>query len=262
MITDMAPIDLILQRAGRLHRHLRNDRPPNLLEPSLWICSPEHEEDDVPVFDRGTEMVYDRHVLLRSWLAIRSGRTVSIPGDVEKLIERVYAREYSFATVTAALQFKLDESRNALMESEKRAEDEGRQRLIKPTAYSGELWRHTQNCLEEDSPELHQAHQAMTRLSGPKVSIICLERDQWGKIHSMGPPSDGPTVRALLERAVSVSHRGIVWDLLAIQPPSIFKKNALLRHCRMMEFEDGEADIGGYRLRLDRNMGLQIFMTS
>jgi len=259
MVTDMAPVDLILQRAGRLHRHSRDDRPANLREPALWICSPEREEDGVPTFDRGTETVYNRHVLLRSWLALHNQGDVGIPGDVEKLIESVYDMRSPFATATAAMQHVLDESQHALLESEKHAEGEGRQRLIKPTTYSGELWHHTQNCLEEDSPELHQAHQAMTRLSGPRVSLVCLERDRWEGMQAKGPALDNATVRALLESAVSVGHRGLVWGLLALPVPPAFMKNALLRHCRMVEFENGEREVGGYRLRLDGELGLLIF---
>lgn len=64
MVTDLAPVDLLLQRAGRLHRH-RRPRPPRLREPRLllagvhWQCSPPR-----PV--RGSLMVYGRSKLLRS----------------------------------------------------------------------------------------------------------------------------------------------------------------------------------------------------
>jgi len=259
MVTDMAPVDLILQRAGRLHRHSREDRLANLREPTLWICAPELEEYGVPEFDRGTNVVYDRYVLLRSWLAIQTRGNVRIPGDVEELIESVYGLEFQSATVTDTMRCALGNAKDSLLKSKKLAEDEGHQRLIKPTTYSGELWRHTQNCLEEDSPELHQAHQAMTRLSGSRVTLVCLERDEWNKMRSGSSALDAASVRVLLENAVPVGHAGIVWELLASQAPPIFKKNALLRHCRMLEFENGETEIGKYRLRLDPDVGLRIF---
>jgi CRISPR-associated endonuclease/helicase Cas3 len=259
MVTDMAPVDLILQRAGRLHRHSRDDRPGNLREPALWICAPEREENGVPAFDRGTEAVYHRHFLLRSWLALHALQAISIPGDVEELIESVYDIARPCSTSAIAMRDALVQAQSALLESKEHAENEGRQRLIKPATYSGELWHHTQNCLEEDSPELHQAHQALTRLSGPRITLVCLERDEWNQIQSGSSALDVATVRVLLENALPIGHGGIVRDLLASQVPPIFKNNALLRHCRMLEFENGETEIGKYRLRLDRDLGLQIF---
>lgn len=258
MVSDMAPVDLILQRAGRLHRHDRTDRPANLREPILWLCAPEREEDGVPTFDRGTEIVYDRHVLLRSWFVLRTRRKIGIPNDVEPLIESVYAYEHCFTMATAAMRRALDESNQSLLKREEHAYDEGRQRLIKPTGYSGELWRHTQNCLEEDSPELHRAHQAITRLSGPRVSVVCLDEHDWGRLQEGSPTLDGTAVRALLENAVPVGHRGLVWELLESKAPPAFKQIALLRHCRMLSFEEGETRVGRYRLRLDRELGLTI----
>jgi CRISPR-associated endonuclease/helicase Cas3 len=258
MVTDMAPVDLILQRAGRLHRHTRDDRPANLREPTLWICAPGREDDGVPTFDSGTETVYNRYVLLRSWLALHAPRNIGVPNDVESLIESVYDMTSPCVTTTVAMHHALDEARNSLLNSGKHAAEEGRQRLIKPTSYSGELWRHTQNCLEEDSPELHQAHQAMTRLSGPRVSLVCMDREEWEEMQAKSSTLDEASIRALLESAVSVGHRGLVPELLAVQVPPPLQKNALLRHCRLLEFENGEKEIGGYQLHLDAELGLLI----
>lgn len=41
MISDIAPIDLLLQRSGRLHRHEeRKDRPAKLIQPTMWLVAP------------------------------------------------------------------------------------------------------------------------------------------------------------------------------------------------------------------------------
>ena len=47
MITDLAPVDLVLQRAGRLHRHEPRVRPEPLSAPRLVIVRPD-ERDGVP----------------------------------------------------------------------------------------------------------------------------------------------------------------------------------------------------------------------
>ena len=50
MVTDLAPADLVLQRAGRLHRHQMNPRPPLMENPELWIMMPECGTGDIPDF--------------------------------------------------------------------------------------------------------------------------------------------------------------------------------------------------------------------
>ena len=74
MVSDMAPVDLLLQRAGRLHRHERR-RPHGLGQPRLLVCQPEMD-GGVPRFEPGTAAVYDSHILLRTWLTLRDRATV------------------------------------------------------------------------------------------------------------------------------------------------------------------------------------------
>lgn len=95
MISDLAPIDLLLQRGGRLWRHEREARPVEV--PRFHILSPE------PVATPGanwlrpfprTGRVYDDHGLLwRSARAIFAVPVVRLPEDVRGLVEAVYALE-------------------------------------------------------------------------------------------------------------------------------------------------------------------------
>lgn len=93
MISDLAPVDLLLQRAGRLWRHERTGRPEN--EPRLYVVAPEPLAE--PTADwlkdfRGTGLVYQNHgVLWRSARAIFEHPVVHLPGDVRRLVEAVYA---------------------------------------------------------------------------------------------------------------------------------------------------------------------------
>jgi CRISPR-associated endonuclease/helicase Cas3 len=90
MVTELAPVDLVLQRAGRLHRHRRDDRPEPVSEPHLWVLSPQMDASGLPDF-RPSNFVYDEHILLRSWLALRDRSLVRLPDDIEGLIEAVYS---------------------------------------------------------------------------------------------------------------------------------------------------------------------------
>lgn len=58
LLTDLAPMDVLLQRFGRLHRHVRADRPQGFAVPSVVVATPA-ERDLTPFFGK----VRDRHGL-------------------------------------------------------------------------------------------------------------------------------------------------------------------------------------------------------
>ena len=99
MITDLAPIDLIIQRAGRLWRHAtRRGRP--LDAPELLVLSPDPTEvkdkDWYRTVSRRAAAVYDHHgIVWRSANVLFERGTIETPGGVRELVERVYgAREF------------------------------------------------------------------------------------------------------------------------------------------------------------------------
>src|SRR5262249_37715624 len=87
--TDLAPVDLIIQRAGRLHRHSRGERGM----PTLVLHTPQWTEDPAPDWvsrwSAGTALVYPDHG--RLWLTARLlGDGFSLPSDTRRLVEGVY----------------------------------------------------------------------------------------------------------------------------------------------------------------------------
>ena len=88
MITDLAPADLVLQRAGRLHRH-ENVRPDQLMEPTLWLRMPDIGVGGVPDFG-ASQMIYDLYILLRSYAAFKDRHTIHLPEDLPTIVEEVY----------------------------------------------------------------------------------------------------------------------------------------------------------------------------
>jgi len=90
MVSEIAPADLLLQRCGRLHRHSRR-RPAGLKTPQfIVLCDAEATGPPPESFGKSIEFVYDRYVLLRTWLALRQRKKLEIPTEIEALVEAVY----------------------------------------------------------------------------------------------------------------------------------------------------------------------------
>lgn len=89
LISDVAPIDLLLQRVGRLHRHARPARPTPVASPRLVITGVDASTTP-PTPDAGARRVYGELLLLRS-LAVLDGRSeIVLPDDIAPLVETVY----------------------------------------------------------------------------------------------------------------------------------------------------------------------------
>ncbi|WP_162143184.1 CRISPR-associated helicase Cas3' [Granulicoccus phenolivorans] len=87
LVTDLAPMDLLFQRIGRLHRHQRQ-RPVGLELPRvLVLAEPSEAPDEPPRADSGSHAVYGDHLLLRTAAAlIEHGPTLTLPEDIAPLV--------------------------------------------------------------------------------------------------------------------------------------------------------------------------------
>lgn len=101
LVTDLAPVDLLLQRVGRLHRHAGTWRPERLRVPKVFVTGFEPGADRAPAFAFASEAIYGRHLLLRSAAVLPGdGGVWSVPGDVPGLVDRVYGADESLLPQT------------------------------------------------------------------------------------------------------------------------------------------------------------------
>ena len=83
LVTELCPMDLLLQRMGRLHRHVRTNRPVSLQKA---VCTVLDASDDQ--MDEGSLTVYGEWLLHRTVLLLPE--TVQLPGDIPRLVQDVY----------------------------------------------------------------------------------------------------------------------------------------------------------------------------
>ncbi|MER5629503.1 type I-E CRISPR-associated protein Cse1/CasA [Streptomyces nitrosporeus] len=101
LVTDLCPVDLMLQRMGRLHRHRRgpgqSDRPVGVRKARCLVTGVDWQASP-PQPVRGSERVYGLYTLLRS-LAVLGPylhapvRPLRLPQDIGDLVQTAYGDE-------------------------------------------------------------------------------------------------------------------------------------------------------------------------
>ena len=84
MISDIAPVDLLIQRMGRLHRHIRDNRPKKHKKPVLYVVG----NDKNLEFESGSKAVYGGYLLARTGYFL--GDSIRLPSDISRLVQEVY----------------------------------------------------------------------------------------------------------------------------------------------------------------------------
>ena len=92
MISDLCPMDVLLQRIGRLHRHQRENRPSEFLDPTCVVLTP-RSRDLAPLIRRGQHglggFIYsDLRVIEATWRLIDTHPDIRIPEMNRVLVER------------------------------------------------------------------------------------------------------------------------------------------------------------------------------
>ena len=268
MASEIAPVDLLLQRMGRLWRHIdRKNRVKSAKESLFYVLCGDKEDNSPPDFPKGSSSVYAPYVLLRTRLAFAAG-PLTLPERIEPLIRAVY--DDKPVVPSDAWTTALDES-EAVMKGEE--EDHQNSANVVMIPHSGAKPRAVLDpgsdaesedfeVYEDDDPRVHPSVRAMTRLGDPSISLICFGTDSEGKPLANSALKDTkPTqyeARNLLNFGVSLSQRGLFYALLNQEPPKEWKESAYLRFHRTLDFENGVTSINGYKLELRRTEGLLI----
>lgn len=254
MVSEIAPIDLLLQRLGRLHRHLRH-RPEGLSMPQFVVlCDATPNGEPPDSFDRPIEFIYDRYVLLRTWMTLSNRERIVIPKDVEHLVEAVYKPDVTPSS--DAWANALSDARDTMEHSQSESRKAASRLLVKsPRAPEDLIEDFNIALVDDEDPEVHKALRAATRQGRPSISVVFLPEDC---ILSQEP--ELPEVRRLLDRSAKITHPGVFHALRESgELPKEWSNCAHLRHARLLRVDGrNEARIGDYVITVDRELGVVI----
>jgi CRISPR-associated endonuclease/helicase Cas3 len=246
--TDLAPIDLVLQRAGRLWRHARESRPVS--EPILLIAG--LAGDEPPSFGKPLwwGAVYREDILLRTWMLLQTKQSLRLPDEIDTLVQAVYEERVD---VPESLQERMKES--LVVEDGEVIAQRGQANQAIIGFPDDASWNDPARFIlyDEDEPGVHRTLMVKTRLGEDSIVVIPLFSDD--EFSSVATPRSDYAKRWFLQ-AVSISRKGVVNKLRALGVPEGWKQSPLLRNCFPLTLDTQGRWSEDAKVRLDDDLGL------
>jgi len=246
--TDLAPIDLVLQRAGRLWRHSRDNRP--LSVPTLLVAGLSGDEPPSFMGPLWWGKVYREDLLLRTWYLLRAMANLTLPDDIDPLVQAVYEDRVE---IPASLVERLEKATSA---GEGGAIAQRQQAKMAIIGFPDDAsWNDPARFVlyDDDEPDVHRTLMAQTRLGQDSAIAIPLKAED-GFRSDETPPDD--SAKAWFVRAVSLSRPGVVRRLRGRGVPEGWTKSPLLRNCYPLVLDASGRWTEDATVRLDEDLGL------
>lgn len=244
--TDLAPVDLLLQRLGRLWRHFFAHRP---IDCPVFIVSGLDGEEP-PSFESPLwwSSVYRADILLRTWNLLRSKAFVTVPDDIDAWVNDVYAPEDA-----DVVDQRLEQASDAGIGKEL-AERAQAHRAAIGSPHDGS-WRNPILCVlnDENTADMHRALTAQTRLGEPSVVVIPVFPTD---VFSLDAILSADAVRCLYLRCLSVSRRSVIGALVSLGVPTGWTTSPILRNCYPLILDSSGRWKEDSAVRLDDELGL------
>jgi CRISPR-associated endonuclease/helicase Cas3 len=226
MVSEIAPIDLLLQRAGRVHRHDRPSRPePGVLQ--LHVILPGNDGKLGT-----TALVYDEYIVRATMSAIdgldrdaNGNHVISIPGDTRRLIEAVYASDPGDDDVS------IDRGRDRHDSKERKSAGMASRYLFAaPSPRSFSIGNQEGFAYDESEGESSTYFSARTRIGRDAFPVILVEGDEFRDVISGSKVPPRKVAREIYHRLVQVPSywvRGITFNP---EPPWIHRAHVMRMH--------------------------------
>lgn len=250
LVTDLAPIDLVLQRAGRLWRHHRYNRP--FIEPILCIAGLAGESAGSFGSPLWWKKIYaNEDILIRSWETLKKHTHIVLPDEIDILVKEVYE----------GIAIPADEE---ILKRIERAEIEtdGNNLARQNMAHQAIIglpddgsWKDTSNfyLYDDDEPGVHRTLIAQTRLGEDSITVIPIFSKDTFDVSAV---PDFKVAKAWFMMAVSISRKCVVQRMRSKGAPVGWKNISILRNCYPMILDEKGHWIEDVNVKLDKELGI------
>ncbi|MGV0341806.1 CRISPR-associated helicase Cas3' [Corynebacterium mastitidis] len=275
LITDIAPMDLLIQRVGRLHRHARpeEDRPRRWRQPQVFIRGVV-EREPVPRFERGTEAIYDPALLLAT-MAVLERDVLSgglrRPDDIAPLVHATYDPE---AEAPEAWREAWDAARAQSAEARKRSEHRAGLYQVPGVHAAARFHSLFQRYHRGEARKGEEAGAAQVRDADPSIEVIPIMGTEYGYRPlgyegaeiAEGATPEGPLGLRLARNTLRLPARLTryerdferVIDQLERETPVGWRGSHLLKgQVALVLDKNREVDLAGTLLRYSEELGLE-----
>lgn len=261
LVTQLCPIDLLLQRMGRIHRHNRQ-RPKKLCNPKCLIL----EEKNEP-WDTGTRLLYGDFLLMRTEKSLE--KKICFPNDIAPLVQGVYNVNDDMGLNGE----EYNQAKDSFFDEQKELTELARHYLLNEPGVK-KMDRLLLNGMEGND---HMA-EASVRRTEPSIEVLLMQRAEDEKIIFVSDngqndsleagivPSENEAMRIVAQRLRLPLAFSKKWNLKLtineleernIGELSIWQQNPLLRGELVLLLDrDGTTTLSGYRICYIREKGL------
>jgi len=261
MVTELAPVDLILQRAGRLHRHDRkSSRPFKLRQPELTIMEVLNGQDGIPEVGKN-EPFYPKSVLLKTYLQLKSLHSIDVIPSTRYLIEKVYDSDFHLGVYAPAIFAQL---KNWIQEEHDKQEikiDSANFALIGSPDYRHLLSGVKKQLMDDDENNTVVMEQlrARTRDGGISIRLPCLFTNSSGMLFFDLECQEEVKQENLFKRLsmneIGISNPGLIRTIYQ-EANDLEQSFSFIRSKKFLLFHEGKLDIGEFHLEISRELGL------
>lgn len=253
MYTDIAPVDLILQRSGRLHRHGWRHRKG----PAQLFIGGTSEVTDVQArraFGVGT--VYDAFPVLHTASVLQSRTKLVLPDDIDGLVQNVYGdNDIDSADIT---QKMLQEAReayarriNVMIATVRKV------RIESPNEFRPLRVKQSKHLSDTELSAMNQ-----TRLSGASITIAPIIVENGKRLTLSGDeyvPGSRESALEVRKSSFSVSDHSIIATVLALN--KLCTDSPYLHDHHVLDFTNYRCVVGKHTIVLDRDLGVMYELT-